>query len=147
MLELVLGQVGCFLGLAVVALGGQLAVRLALLVALQPVVRDLPAGGNAVDDRAEGMADPRSVRAVAAKGAGLGAPVGMAQHEPVARRLQLHALVLDRVDEPVPALDVDEVALGQLGLAAIRLRVLVPDAVDVDELVVGGHEERLRPER
>ena len=71
----------------------------------------------------------------------------MAQHEPVARRLQLHALALDRVDEPVPALDVDEVALGELGLAAIRLRVLVPDAVDVDELVVGGHEERLRPER
>ena len=60
-LELVPREVGCVLGLRVVALRGQLAVRLALLVALKPVVGDLPAGGNAVDDRAERMADPRRV--------------------------------------------------------------------------------------
>jgi hypothetical protein len=86
-LELVLGQVGRVLGLGVVALGGQLPVRLALLVALEPVVRDLPARRNAVDDRAEGVPGPRRIGPVAPEGAGLGAPVRVAQHEPVARRL------------------------------------------------------------
>ena len=125
-LQLVLGQIGRVLGLAVVALGGQLEVRLALVVALQPLVADLPADRAARDDGAEGMADPRRVGAVAAKGAGLGAPVRVAQHEPVAGRLQPQALALDGVHQPVAALDVEEIPFRELGLAQVRVRRSCP---------------------
>ena len=86
----------------------------------------------------------RRVGPVAAEGAGLGVPVRMAQHEPVARGLEPCALALDAVDEPVAALDAEDVAFGQLGLAAVRVRELVPEAVDVHQLVLDCHAGRLR---
>ena len=79
MLELVIGQV---LGLAKIPLGHELQVR-PLVVALQPLIDDLPAhlAGR------EHVADPGRVVPVAPHRADLLVPVRMLQREPVARGL------------------------------------------------------------
>ena len=74
MLELVVRQ---RLDLRVVAFGGEIEVRLALVIAPELLVDDLPADGLPVLERRERVADPRSVGAEAAEPAELLPSIGM----------------------------------------------------------------------
>ena len=76
-LQLVLGQLRRVLALAVVAFGRQVEVRVAVRAVGEPLVDDLPAHRLPVLDRAQRVADPGSVGAVASERAELLAPVGV----------------------------------------------------------------------
>ena len=83
MLELVVRQ---RLHLREVALGGEAEVRLALVVALELLVDDLPADGLPVLERRERVAEPWRVRAEAAEAPKLLPLIWMPQPQPVPRR-------------------------------------------------------------
>src|SRR5439155_22665056 len=142
-LELMLGQRGWIVVLAEVSPRRQVEVRLTLLVLCQPRVRDLPAHGRAVLESAERVPDGGRVGPVAPEGAELLAPVGVAKAQPVAGRREVDAALLHLRDEPVAALEVDDLARLELRLARVRVLALPAEAVDVDELVVNGHSGRL----
>jgi hypothetical protein len=68
----------------------------------------------------------------------------VSQHEPVAGGLKPGTRPVDLVDEPVAAFETDNGAGRELVLGGVRVHPLVPEAVDVDELVRDGHGVRLR---
>ena len=133
-LELVVRQL---LGLGVVALGDELQVRRAALVAGEAHLVDGPAHRLAVLERRERVAEPDrvSVGAEPAERAGFLGALGVAEDEPVAGRLGERALAVDPVDDPATAAKDDQVALLQRVVGDVRHGVLVSGAGADGELV------------
>jgi len=143
-LELVLRQRRRLVGLAVVALGGQVELRLALLVLGEPGVHDLPADRRAVLESAERVPDRRRVVPIAPEGAELLVPVRVPQPQPIARRLQRDARPVHALHEPVAPFVADDGPRDERLLARVRVHALVPRTADVHELVTGRHARSLR---
>src|SRR5512133_1238095 len=134
------------LDLREVTLGGEAEVPLALVVALELLIDDLPAHWLPVFERRERVAKPRSVRAEAAQRAELLSSIGMPEPQPVAsgpgycsgRRV---AAGLDARDQPVASVEAEDVArlegiLGRELVQALLAGVPPPRDHDVVEVAV-----------
>jgi hypothetical protein len=140
-LELVVGEL---LELRKVPLGDQLEIRLTVVVR-EALVDDLPARRLSVLDRAQRVAEPRSVGTKTPKAADLLASIRMLKPDAIARRLcesvgdVLAAVGFDALDQPVATLEPDHVARRERVVRDIGPAMFLARARGRDNVVHGSH--------